>query len=305
MRVTFLYIRGMGRKKKIVAPDHILEKSRAAKAADKPIVNELVKRLKDGATIYELQDEFVNSGRLTNFKLNDNVKKANAKIKKKADSIRDNILDTHLSRYEKIFNENFYIKEQIKELDENPQTSLRPHSADSDFKLIHFKLGTAFDAMKAKEKVLGLHKNGVKVIVSETNVTIESSGINSGMRGFNLNHLSVDEIYELKGLMDECRIDPIDGIYPLIIKKITKEIVVAKREDDEVNDDNMYSPIKDILEESIQDVDYEDISEEEKYNKKLDIMKKNALPLHEVEDKINVSFLDIVREEFKKVGAKI
>ena len=142
------------------------------------------------------------------------------------------------------------------------------------------------------------------MVVSETKVTIESSGISQINKGFNLDHLSVDEIFELRELLDECRREPIDGIYPLMIKRVTAEMYVEEFIDNSVLDDDIDSPIDKIREETIIDIDHEELTDEEKYNRKLDFLNKNSLPMHEVQDKMNDTFTKIVKEAFEKTKNK-
>ena len=289
----------MGRKKKWVLDKGQEARMEANKKFSKPIISEMVKQIKAGTSLMDMKNEYVNSGRLTNYKFKSLIQQANKKIKERAAEVKDNILDYHMSRYEKIYEENFNVTNDIKELDEIPERSMRLYSSGNDFRLIQYKLGLAFDSLKSKEKLLGLHKPDVRVIVSETNVTIESGMAASDMRGFNTDRLSIDELFELRELLDKCRNENIDGVYPLIIKDVSTSIIFDKDDHEEDVDVEMTSPIDQMREETIQDIEFEEISDEEKYNKKLDKMKEKSLSLHKVKDKMEVSFLDIAREAFK------
>jgi ferritin-like protein len=262
------------------------------------IVEELVIRLRDGDVVYDIIEDYVENG-LTEARVRVLLKMANAEIKKEADYIRNNILDLHLARYEGIYALNIKVKDMVSGYGDESENIAKPYILENNYKTISYKLGTAFNALKSKEKLMGLSDKGVKIIISETKTEIVNDKTKIDLRGFNMGNLSTDELYELRELLDQCRINPLEGIYPLEVKHVSTTIVFEQKEDDLLDSADMSSPIEDFTEQFAEDIEFKDLTEEEGYNKKLDIIKEKSGNMARVKDGLNASFLKLAKEKFK------
>ncbi len=128
---------------------------------------------------------------------------------------REYIFQLHMDRYEKIYQQSIVLENSWH----------RPLDPIKDWTLITMRYAQAMEALKNKEKLIGLHDKSVVIELNDQKATlIEPDNERGGVPGFDLTKLNMQQKKEMLQLVTEARTTPIEGIQRVEIKRTTIQI---------------------------------------------------------------------------------
>lgn len=159
-----------------------MKKKPKSEAANKIIVlqrqSDILKMLLDGKSSKEIRDYVCDKYRVLPMVASQYLTQARKEVKKYRDRQVDNVLSIHIQRYEEVYSKLYEIN----------------------------AYSLAMNALQAKEKLLGMHKQDFRLQVNNIDATTVIGGpnANSGMN-YDFNRLEKKDRLKLQLLLDKCK----------------------------------------------------------------------------------------------------
>ena len=174
-------------KKKVVKKP--IEKSKIiqrTKEERENLTNKIISIYRDGGNTEDIEEYLKSIGREKNMR--HDIFTANLEIKKFSKEERESLINTHVKRYEKLYNENK--NKTVKDFPGMPSQVAKYLVIDS--------LVIALDALVAKERVMGLHTKTFRV---QLNNFFKKKIV----KNYNFNSHDLNDLIRLKQLLEKMR----------------------------------------------------------------------------------------------------
>jgi len=254
------------------------------------LVNDVAKMLGENLSKKDIAKELskkIPSNHVTINFVNKLVIDANKKATSQINRSMSYVFNLHVRRYEKIYQDC---------MDDISDWRTRLEFKGRHFKFIRSKILIGLKAMKAKEELLGMHSNAMEVNISSDSVSMKRKRSHKeGLIPYRVDNLSHDEKKELLKLIQKTKISPVEGVHPLIFKKVDFEAVKVLN-------------VRGVGSTNTQDISFEELPPDKvsQFIKKESVeeepvTKVPAKNLDEVLSKLNSSDMDVFKN-FLKLG---
>lgn len=233
---------------------------------------DIKRKIREGKTGYEITDWIRNNHDISKASISFILEEAKDLISRENDFYYRDIAISHAGRYEEIWKKN-YSNPFSKKLD-NPDKDL----SDKDVRKTLYKIRnhymTASDALRAKEKMLGITSGKIDI---DVNTQVVEKKDDFDMSNFDLSKLTLSEKIEFLHLLKKAKKGEqpsTDSVITTVTTSVSKDV------------DKKYDMV--INQFDIEDTDYEEIKEE-----------KSGVPL------VNSINENLIRKEAKKIDDSI
>lgn len=175
------------------------------------VLSDITFRLKEGQTAGEIKDYYSNHSEYSMHTINHYISECYKGLQGETLRDVDTIISQHTKRYEKMYNKITNARKRWQDAEEE-----EPKDAFVIRKKIMTEVINAVDALFRKEKLLGLHEKDVSISINNT-LKKTTNKVNQ-MDKYDLSKLTLQEKIELLNLINESRVDVIEGIIPLRYK---------------------------------------------------------------------------------------
>ena len=192
------------------------------KAQKEERLRHMYNMLKDGFTSNDVITHYREETRMTENAISTYMAEAMKLGEILAQKDKDYIFGLHMTRYEKTYKKEL---EQAEKIDLNDP---------NNWNWFIQKMKNCLSVLRAKEKLLGLHNKSVNIQFNNNVAHIEDTAQDQGskLKGISIGRLTVDELIELRNLIEVARIKRIDGVFPTIIKEEGPAYEVVTAEED-------------------------------------------------------------------------
>ena len=160
---------------------------RRSKEKHEAITKKIISIYRDGGNTEDIEEYLKSIGREKQMRYD--IYAANLEIKKFSKEERESLINTHVKRYEKLYNDN-----KDKDIDDFPKT-LPGHIRKY---MVIDSLVIALDALVAKERVMGLHTKTFRV---QLNNFFKKKIV----KNYNFNSHDLNDLIRLKQLLEKMR----------------------------------------------------------------------------------------------------
>jgi len=189
----------------------------------------------------------------------------------------------HLGRYEKIFKLSSSKFESLTEPeDEEGENDL---GFDVNWKVKANLQMTMLQALKYREDLIGLHDKKTNIQVNNNVAKIYDKKNPKSSYAFDIEKLTLAERIELRELIEETRLEPVEGIYPVIFVDPSKyenvidaEFTLVKEDKDDSLPENVVSKMinigkEEIIEEPVKKITIQDVKDKIKKSSNEEFLK--------------------------------